>query len=239
MISARPRAIPEGRQHTRALRDAPIGKGWKLGGDLSCFEAEGAGHNEKTWAARWPLLWSPPFPPPPPFSPPRGPSPFAQDHTTWRDYAGGPDSAQYSALKQINRSNVSKLEIAWTYPTGDGHRYLFNPVMVDGVMYVLAKGNSIVALDAAHRQGDLDVHDRPPPRIITNRGINYWESKDRADRRSFASNHFLRAIDARTGKPIPTFGRDGAVDLKEGLGRDPKTLTWCNPPRRAASSKTC
>jgi glucose dehydrogenase len=63
-------------------------------------------------------------------------------------------------------------------------------------------------------------------KIITNRGINYWESKDRSDRRLlFASNHFLRAIDARTGKTIPTFGTAGAVDLKEGLGRDPKTLT--------------
>ena len=60
-----------------------------------------------------------------------------------------PDAAQYSALNQINRSNVSRLQIAWKYRTGDGNKYLFNPIVVDGVMYVLAKHNSIVALDAA------------------------------------------------------------------------------------------
>src|ERR1035441_4368380 len=67
-----------------------------------------------------------------------------QDHTSWREYAGGADSAQYSGLKQIDRSNVSRLEIAWTYPTGDGMKYSFNPIMVNGLLYVLAKKNSIV-----------------------------------------------------------------------------------------------
>src|SRR5437762_12995923 len=70
-------------------------------------------------------------------------------HTTWSDYGGGADSSQYSALSQINRSNVATLQIAWTYPTEDSSNYLFNPVMVDGVLYVLAKNNAVVALDAA------------------------------------------------------------------------------------------
>jgi len=74
---------------------------------------------------------------------------FAQPHTTWRDYSGSPDAAQYSALEQINRSNVSQLEPAWTYPTGDDMHYFFNPVVIGRIMYVLAKNNSIVALDAA------------------------------------------------------------------------------------------
>src|SRR5580698_7366060 len=69
-------------------------------------------------------------------------------HTTWKAYLGGADSDQYSALKQINKTNVKQLEIAWTYPTGE-RTYLFNPVIVDGVMYALAKNSSIVALDAA------------------------------------------------------------------------------------------
>ena len=149
-----------------------------------------------------------------------------QDHTTWRDYGGGADSAQYSALQQINRSNVSKLEIAWTYPTGDGRKYLFNPIMVDGLLYVLAKKNSIVALDARSGKEIWTYTPDPPATIITNRGINYWESKDHADRRLlFCANHALQAIDARTGKPILAFGTGGRVDLKEGLGRDPKLLT--------------
>src|SRR5579884_4480681 len=124
----------------------------------------------------------------------------AQDHTTWRDYGGAADAAQYSALKQINRSNVSRLERVWSYPTGDSNKYSFNPVVVDGTMYVLAKHNSIVALDAATGSELWTYSVTPVPRLITNRGINYWESKDRSERRLlFAADHYLRAIDARTG----------------------------------------
>jgi quinoprotein glucose dehydrogenase len=149
----------------------------------------------------------------------------AQDHTTWRDYSGGADAAQYSALTQINRSNVSKLQVAWTYPTGDGLKYSFNPVMVDGILYVLAKKNSIVALDALTGKEVWTYTPDPPATVITNRGINYWESKDRSDRRLlFAANHALQAIDARTGKRIAAFGVNGRVDLKEGLGRDPASI---------------
>src|SRR5579859_546732 len=69
-----------------------------------------------------------------------------QSYSTWRDYLGGPSSAHYSSLQQINRSNVNKLEIAWTYPTGDGIDYAWNPIIVDDMMYVHAQNNSIVAL---------------------------------------------------------------------------------------------
>jgi quinoprotein glucose dehydrogenase len=154
-----------------------------------------------------------------------GPPATAQNHKTWRDYGGASDSAQYSALTQINRSNVSKLEVAWTYPTGDNNKYFFNPIVVDGVIYVLARNNSIVALDAATGNEIWTHAAEPDTTIITNRGINYWESKNGSDRRLlFASNHFLRAIDARTGRPILSFGNGGRVDLKEGLDRDPKTI---------------
>jgi quinoprotein glucose dehydrogenase len=150
----------------------------------------------------------------------------AQTHATWSDYGGAADSSQYSALDQINRANVAKLELAWTYQTGDSNKYFFNPLVVDNVVYVLAKNNSIVALDASTGKEIWTHASGPEIKIITNRGINYWESKDRSEQRLlYASNHFLRAIDARTGKTIPTFGTDGAVDLKEGLGRDPKTLS--------------
>jgi glucose dehydrogenase len=149
-----------------------------------------------------------------------------QDRTPWPEYGGGPDSSQYSPLKQINRSNVSKLQVAWSYPTGDSQKYSFNPIMVDGVLYVLAKKNSIVALDARTGKEIWIFTPDPPATLITYRGINYWESQDRADRRLlFAANHVLQAIDARTGKPISSFGTGGRVDLKEGLGRDPKRLT--------------
>jgi quinoprotein glucose dehydrogenase len=151
---------------------------------------------------------------------------FGQSHTTWSDYGSGPDASQYSALREINRTNVRTLKIAWVFPTGDENRYFFNPIEAHGLTYVLAENNSIVARNPETGQKvwvhKADLHTE----IMTNRGINYWESVDGLDRRLlFASNHFLQAIDARTGKSILSFGRNGRVDLKEGLGRDPRTLS--------------
>ncbi len=118
------------------------------------------------------------------------------------------------------------MRVAWTYPTGDERKYSFNPLVVDGVMYVMAKQNSIVALDAATGREIWTHRTDPDTTLITNRGINYWESPDRSDRRLlFAVRNQLQAIDARTGEPIAGFGTDGRVDLRVGLGREPKTLT--------------
>jgi quinoprotein glucose dehydrogenase len=153
-------------------------------------------------------------------------------YTTWRDYAGSADSAQYSALKQIDKSNVNQLTVAWTYPTNDTNGYLFNPLVVDEVMYVMAKNSSIVALNAATGK-ELWVHENPKGRITT-RGINYWESRDRSERRLFYSvNNMLLAIDALTGESIDSFGVNGKVDLREGLGRDPaKVILQSGTPGR-------
>ena len=147
-------------------------------------------------------------------------------HLLWSDYAGGADAAQYSALAQINRSNVSQLQVAWSYSTSDGNKYLFNPIVIDKTMYVLAKNNSIVALDAA-TGSELWVHStNAKTRLITYRGINYWESSDRFDRRLlFAADNFLQEVDANTGQSIVDFGDHGRVDLRAGLGRDPESLT--------------
>jgi len=149
-----------------------------------------------------------------------------KEYSTWSSYAGSSDSAQYSSLDQINRSNVKRLEVAWSYSTGDNNRYSFAPLVVDDRAFVLAKNNSIVAIDATN--GD-EIWTHVPMgdnKAITHRGINYWESKDRSDQRLFfASDHYLRAIDARTGKAISGFGDHGSVNLKEGLGRDPASFS--------------
>ena len=159
--------------------------------------------------------------------------PAAAPHTTWSDYGGGPDASQYSALTQINRSNVGTLQVAWKYPTGDASGYLFNPIVVDGVMFVQAKGGSIAALDAATGK-ERWVYQNSPAGRITSRGMNYWESKDRKERRLlFSSGQFLHAIDAVTGEPIPSFGTGGRVDLRVGLDRDPaKINAQSNTPGR-------
>ncbi len=142
--------------------------------------------------------------------------------TNWPDYGGGPTHSKFVALDQITRTNVAQLAVAWTYPSGDERAYQFNPVVVDGVMYVLAKNSSLVALDVTTGR-ELWIHANL--RGIARRGINYWESADRSDRRLlFMLNNTLQAIDARTGKSILSFGHHGAVDLRDGLGRDPATI---------------
>jgi quinoprotein glucose dehydrogenase len=149
--------------------------------------------------------------------------------TTWSQYLGGDDSSQYSSLNQINPSNVRQLEVAWMYPTGPG-TYTFNPAVVGGVMYVLAHNNTLVALDAA-TGNELWTHANTGP--VGTRGINYWESKDRSDRRLFYINAgFLTAIDARTGKTIDSFGDNGRADLRNGLDRDPPRPPQTNNPGR-------
>src|SRR5258708_583265 len=92
---------------------------------------------------------------------------------TWEQYLGGADSAQYSALDQIDKRNVTRLEVAWTYSTGDNRSYRFNPLIVDGTMYVLARNNSIVALDPATGQEKWTHRNEGG---VTDRGINYWQS---------------------------------------------------------------
>lgn len=146
----------------------------------------------------------------------------AREPTQWRDYGGTPDQSKYAVTPDITKQNVSKLEVSWIYPTSDERSYQFNPVVVDNVMYVLAKNSSLVAIDVVTRK-ELWIHANL--RGITNRGINYWQSKDGKDRRLlFAMDDLLQAIDARTGKSITTFGKNGVVDLREGLGRDPATI---------------
>ena len=137
---------------------------------------------------------------------------------SWKAYLGGPGSEQFSSLTQINKTNVNQLQVAWTYATGEKGNYLFNPLIVDGTMYVLARNNSVVALDAVTGK-ERWTHANTG--AVTQRGINYWETKDRSDRRLLYLNAgYLTAIDARTGNTIPSFGDNGRVDIRVGLDRD-------------------
>jgi quinoprotein glucose dehydrogenase len=151
---------------------------------------------------------------------------LGQAHTQWSDYGGGPDAAQYTALRQITRGNVGNLKVAWTVPTGDGAAYSFQPVQAHGVLYLMTAGHSITAVDATSGKQIWTYTPEGPTKIITSRGLNYWESADGKDRRIiFARNQLLQELDARTGKPIADFGNHGTIDLRDGLGRDPATLT--------------
>ncbi|HTS30406.1 MAG TPA: pyrroloquinoline quinone-dependent dehydrogenase [Bryobacteraceae bacterium] len=147
----------------------------------------------------------------------------------WTQYGGGPDSSQYSSLKQINRSNVSRLEVAWTYPSGEG-RYTFNPIVIDHTMYVLANKSSVVALDAATGK---EIWTHANQGTVGARGMNYWENPDRSDRRLlYINGGYLTALDARTGRVVESFGDHGRIDLRIGLDRDvARPLETSNPGR--------
>jgi quinoprotein glucose dehydrogenase len=149
--------------------------------------------------------------------------PKKQPYTTWSDYGGSADTMQYSALKQINKSNVSQMERVWFHAApGPGGRFAFSPLVVDGVLYVVGKDSAVVALDAATGK---QIWEHPVEGRPTDRGFNYWQSKDGSDRRLiFAADSYLQEINLRTGVTISTFGNDGRVDLRVGLGRDPKTI---------------
>ena len=147
----------------------------------------------------------------------------AQQGADWSEYLGGRDSSHYSPLKQVNKSNVDKLEVAWNYETGDETSYTFCPLVVDNIAYVAAKRGALVALDAATGK-ELWVHVFPSGGrfggIGGQRGANYWESKDRTDRRIFVtSSGMLYAINARTGELVDSFADRGKLDLKTGIDR--------------------
>src|SRR5687767_8303636 len=146
----------------------------------------------------------------------QGQSSLPKPYTQWSDYGGSADSMQYSALAQINKTNVKQLEAAWFYHVGGDPIGLgFNPLVVDDVMYVAGVKDKVVALDAATGK-ELWISEED----ATDRGITYWENKDRSDRRLIlAANNGLREIDAKTGKLIATFGKNGFVDMRTGSPR--------------------
>src|SRR4029077_17249624 len=115
-------------------------------------------------------------------------------YTTWDGYLGGGHSAQFTALRQINTSNVSRLLVAWKFPAGK-RTFLFNPLIADGLAFVLAGANDLVAPDAAPAAARGT---RPHPGAVGTRGINYWRSGDGHDRRLiYIADGYLTAVDAK------------------------------------------
>jgi len=151
------------------------------------------------------------------------------DYVGWDQYLGGSDSAQYSALDQINTGNVGQLEVAWSYPAGEGPAPQFNPVVAHGTMYVTTADGKIAALDPATGR---ELWKSEATGRISTRGINYWQSADGSDRRLvFLNDGLVRAIDARTGRYIPDFSVDLRDALPAGHADTPRPLMTSNPGR--------
>ena len=135
-------------------------------------------------------------------------------------------------LDQINATNFSKLEIAWRFSTNNlGPRAEFNlqgtPLMVGGKLYATGGGGNrraIVAIDA--KTGELlwkhgideGARADAAPRKLSGRGLAYWTDGRGEERILYVTiGYRLVALNAKTGQPIPTFGKEGIVDLKVGV----------------------
>ena len=110
------------------------------------------------------------------------------------------------ALAEIDRTNVSRLERAWFYPVAGDAAPPFNPIVVDSVMYVAGAKGVVVALDAATGKPIWTSTEQAPER-----GLTYWESADRSDRRLLLNTGGgIRAIDATNGTLISRLARTGS-----------------------------
>jgi len=148
----------------------------------------------------------------------------------WPHYAADWRGSRYSPLDQINATNFNKLEIAWRFKTENlGPRPEYNlegtPLMVNGTLYATAGSRrAVVALDA--KTGELlwmhSLHEGKradaSPRKLSGRGLAYWTDGKGDERIAYVTiGYRLVVLNAKTGQPIPSFGRNGMVDLKEGL----------------------
>ena len=147
-------------------------------------------------------------------------------NTDWRVAGGDPGNTRYSTLDQINTTNVAQLKVAWIYHTGDRPGEIqATPIVVDGVLYTTTPALAVIALDAATgrerwRFDPRTTHDarrRDPSHV--NRGVVYWSAPG-DERILFTAGRGLYALDARTGRPILSFGDSGSLDLGAGLSRD-------------------
>lgn len=163
----------------------------------------------------------------------------------WRYYAGDAGGSKYSALKQINRANVAKLKVAWSFHTGDVSDGKANPIrsafettplMVDGVLYFTTPFNRLIALDAETGKQlwafDPKLRRDTGRNLYLHRGVAFWTDGKQKRLYYGTLDGELFAIDAASGEPVTAFGQNGKVDLKEGMmipgGRG--TLGMTSPP---------
>ncbi len=148
--------------------------------------------------------------------------PAAAPPHEWPVYGGNPEGTRYSPLKQINRSNVSRLQVAWTYDvSGGGGRggLQTHPIVVNGILYANTPGGKVIALDGATGKPVWTWDSKIVGQRV--RGMTFWSGG--AGQRIFASfGRYVYALNAKTGEPIAGFGKDGRIDLHQDLDRDPE-----------------
>src|SRR5262244_650704 len=145
----------------------------------------------------------------------------------WRTYGGDLGNTRYAPLTQITKDNFNKLEVAWRFKADQlggrpEYNYESTPLMVGGTIYVTAGSRrAVVALDAAtgellwmHKEIE-GPRGESAPRKLSGRGLAYWTDGRNDSRIIYVTPGYqMLALDAKTGIPVPTFGKYGIVDLK-------------------------
>jgi len=161
------------------------------------------------------------------------------DYSGWSTYAGSKDGNRYSSNAHITPENVSQLEVAWTYSSGDKDpdnrsQNQCNPIMVDGILYGTTPQSKLFALDAATGKTqwifdpamvDVAAKNDRYAYYKVNRGVTYWQDEAGNNQRIFyGTGSKMWAISVLTGKAIDNFGKGGFIDLSENLDREPGTF---------------
>ncbi len=155
----------------------------------------------------------------------------------WPNVGNDKGAMRYSTLAQIDRQTVKNLKVAWTFHTGGlnpavrSSAMQCTPIVVDGVMYVTSPDTQVIALaaDTGAERWRFDPKRGSQHRQLYNRGVAYWSegASDGAKRILFATpDGVLYSLDARTGKLDPGFGTEGTIDLRAGVERNLRDLTY-------------
>ena len=166
----------------------------------------------------------------------------AQSGADWFAVGGDRGATRFSTLDQIDRTNVGKLDVAWTFHTGEldsdgrGRTIECTPVVVEGVAYVTTANRRVVALDGATGEVIWDFDPagfgKPAGPLASggvNRGVAFWsDGRTDGERRILhgTSDGRLYSIDARNGRLDPMFGNAGAKDLREDFQQDISSLGY-------------
>jgi len=162
----------------------------------------------------------------------------ARAQTEWPYYGGDSGGARYSLASQITRENVSQLQMAWTYHTGDvsdgsdgkaQSKFETTPILFNGSLYISTPFNRVIALDAASGKErwaydpEIDLRTRFSEGLVS-RGVSAWEDSNAQENSDCKRTIFLGTLDARliaidaaSGKPCVVFGDKGQIDLKKGI----------------------
>jgi quinoprotein glucose dehydrogenase len=171
----------------------------------------------------------------------------------WRYWGGDAWSTRYSPLDQINASNFDKLQVAWQWAAGafgEDEYYRTTPLYANGRIFTVASTRRVAAAIEPETgetlwmwRLDEGLRWQKAPRQFAGRGLAYWTDGTNERVLVVTPGYHLASLDAKTGRPDPRFGKDGVVDLMDGLGLelvpwavdDPGPLVISDeaPPRRA------